>query len=173
MKRRAIRLGIFLLAVWTAVILIGYKKRKDTPASPVSSMVTQAPDGVFLTTFFDPVQVFQKAFWRRPSQDDVILHAERREWSASADDVKQWRWFLAVKPGPALRDWLVSNPFSLVETSAPDNLAMAPDWFPKFSKQFIIQQKADGGLTFMWSADRQLLYASDSGYGFAAPSAEP
>lgn len=173
MKRGAVGLGVALLAGGTAVMLIGSMKRVETPASPVASKVTQAPDGVTLTTLTDPAQVFQKAFWRRPTSEDLILHAERREWSTSADGVKQWRWFLAVNPGLALRDWLASNPFSLTQTVAPDNPAMAPAWFPRVSKPFIIQQKSDGRLTFMWSPDRQTLYATDSGYGFASPSAEP
>lgn len=130
-------------------------------------------DGMSLKTTTDPKLVFQKALWRQPAGDDQILHAERREWSTSADGVRQWRWFLAVKPGPALREWLAGNPFSLRETSSPADLDSAPAWFPKASKEFIVQQKADGHLTFMWSADRQSLYASDSGYGFASPSAGP
>lgn len=171
MKRRALGLGVALLAGGAAVILIISIKRVETPASPVADKITHAPDGMTLTIVTDPVLVFQKAFWRRPVEEDHILHAERREWSTSADGVKQWRWFLAVNPGPALRDWLASNPFSLAGTNGADDFGAAPTWFPKSSKEFIIQQKAGGRLTFMWSADRQSLYASDAGDGFSPPSA--
>ena len=161
------------LAGGTAVILIASLKRVETSVPPAASTLTQASDGMTLTTITDPVLVFQKAFRRRPARDDLILHAERREWSTSAEGAKQWRWFLAVKPGPALRDWLASNPLSLARTVVPDHPAMAPGWFPKVSEEFILQQKSDGHLAFTWSADRLSLYASDSGHGFAAPSAEP
>ena len=170
MDRGAVGMGVFLLAGGTAVILIASVKRVES-VPPAASTLAQASDGMTLTTITDPVLAFQKAFWRRPARDD--LNAERREWSTSAEGVKQWRWFLAVKPGPALRDWLAGNPFSLARTGAPDRPTMAPAWLPKVSKEFILQQKADDHLTFMWSAHRLSLHASDSGYGFAAPSAEP
>jgi hypothetical protein len=128
-------MGVFLLAGGTAGILIASVKRVES-VPPAASTLAQASDGMTLTTITDPVLVFQKAFWRRPARDD--LNAERREWSTSADGVRQWRWFLAVKPGPALREWLAGNPFSLGETSSPADLDSAPAWFPKASKEFII-----------------------------------
>ena len=47
------------------------------------------------TTISDATEVFQKAFWKRPTAADKILNAERREW-ADADGVKRWQWFIAV-----------------------------------------------------------------------------
>jgi hypothetical protein len=173
MKRGVCGLGVILLAGGVAGILIFTMKRVEVPSPPVAGKVAQASDGMAVTTLTDPVQVFQKALWRQPASDDKILHAERREWSTPADGVRQWRWFLAVKPGPALRQWLATNPFFLSGTNSPAVLASASAWFPKATKEFIIQEKSDGRLMLMWSADGQMLYASDSGHGFAAPSSGP
>jgi hypothetical protein len=173
MKRGARWLGAILLVGGAVVILAASIRRVETPASPVAGKAAPVADGMTLTTLYDPVKVFQKAFWRRPVSEDLILHAERREWSTAADGVRQWRWFLAVKPGPALRDWLAGNPFFLTASRAPDDPAAPPSWFPKASEEFTIQQKAGGRLTLMWSADRQSLYATDCGNGFDAPSAGP
>ena len=49
----------------------------------------------------EPVRIFQRAFWVRPTPADKILHAERREWK-DADGVQKWQWFLVVVPSPAL-----------------------------------------------------------------------
>jgi len=130
-------------------------------------------DRLALTTYTDPALVFQKAFWRRPDSADKILHAERREWSEQGKDVREWQWFLAVNPSPNLAEWLKTNPFSLpvfndlykYEGSAPK-----PDWFPNDFAGFKIHKAPQGRFVLLFSAEKNLLYAMDSGAGFAPPT---
>ena len=130
-------------------------------------------DRLALTTSTDPALVFQKAFWRRPDSADKILHAERREWCEQGKDVREWQWFLAVNPSPNLAEWLKTNPFSLpvfndlykYEGSAPK-----PDWFPNDFAGFEIHKAPQGRFVLLFSAEKNLLYAMDSGAGFAPPT---
>ena len=57
------------------------------------------------TTTTANAEVFQKAFWKRPTDDDRILHAERREWSGE-DGISRWQWFIAVQPSRQLTAYL-------------------------------------------------------------------
>lgn len=193
------------------------------PSSAIGGPPVTAADptvsGGTITTITDPVKVFQAAFWRRPSAEDVILNAERREWNApaphanppsasgpgfgstsrnppsaaatispdpgntpppaAAPAVRKWQWFLAVKPGPALKTWLETNPFLLSDHPAspqttavlppedPSGRSPAPDWFPKKTDGFRIQKHHAGSLTFLFSEEGGgTLYATDTGGGF-------
>lgn len=132
----------------------------DLPAAPVG-----------LST--DPELVFRRAFWRRPGQGDTILHAERRESSGDGASVAQWRWFLVVKPGPELRAWLETNPFSLRPVAAPGEAATAADrpaWFAPDWKACEVRQNPEGRFILAYAAGENLLYATDSGHGFAPPA---
>ena len=78
---------------------------------------TTTADGSSLRSISDPLTVFQKAFWRRPEDEDLMLHAERREWSTKADVVRHWQWFIACRPGPEMLDWLAPIPFRFLHQS--------------------------------------------------------
>ena len=69
---------------------------------PVETTAPPPEENVTLRTNDDPQEVFQRAFWRRPTADERILHAERREWVSEEDGVRRWQWFLAVEPSGAL-----------------------------------------------------------------------
>ena len=61
----------------------------------------------------DPAKVFQRAFWASPTDDDEILHAERREWS-DAQGLRKWQWFLVVEPSaPLLKRLRDDNVFGI------------------------------------------------------------
>ena len=102
---------------------------KATAAATMTPDLPAAPEG--LST--DPELVFRRAFWRRPGAGDEILHAERREKAGDGASVAEWRWYLVVKPGPELRAWLATNPFSLHPAPAAAglelNAAGHPVWF--------------------------------------------
>ena len=133
-------------------------------------------DRLALTTSTDPTLVFQKAFWRRPDSADKILHAERREWCEQGKDVREWQWFLAVQPSPELAEWLQTNPFSLPVSNdlyKYEEAAPKPDWFPNDFAGFEIHKAPQGRFVLLFSAEKNLLYAMDSGAGFAPPTRNP
>jgi hypothetical protein len=55
-------------------------------------------------------EVFRRALWRQPSQEDAIHNAERRKW-ADAGGVTRWEWFLSITPGPTLEAGMDTNHF--------------------------------------------------------------
>jgi len=137
----------------------------------VAAAADQPATAVALST--DPELVFRRAFWRRPGPGDTILHAERRETSAAASIVAEWRWFLVLKPSPELRAWLGTNPFSLRPVAAPSeeaNPADRPAWFTPDWKACEVRENPEGRFILAYSSGDNLLYATDSGHGFTAPT---
>jgi len=123
-------------------------------------------------------EVFKRALWRRPTPEDKILHAERREWTKdSHQGVAHWQWFLAVEPGPALKKWLrEKNPFSVqrVAATAVPEIQGAPLWFPtEFSSYEIQAGSPRGSLVLLWSREGDTLYATGSGTGFTPGAPNP
>ncbi len=170
---KAIGAGALLLLVWGAWAVY---RSAPPPAELTRGVPVTGPEGSSLSATTDPAAVYQKAFWRRPGPDDKILHAERREWSASGDGVRKWQWFIAVQPGPLTREWITSNPFALVP--APSGFSLAslenrPAWFPEVTTGFQIQQNRERHLIWIQARDGSVLYATDSGFGFAGPAAKP
>ena len=123
----------------------------------------------------DPQDVFQRAFWRRPTADDRILHAERREWVSEEDGILRWQWFLAVEPGPGLYRWLhEENAFGLAKVAGGtciENLPQAPSWFPDPNKTggCEIRRAVGKMLTLIFEPAGKVVYATDTGRGFAMP----
>jgi hypothetical protein len=120
---------------------------------------------------FPPELVFRRAFWRRPTPEDRILHADRREWSDSGG-VTRWQAFLAVEPGPTLRAWLATNPFSLATVPSPSReIPNPPVWFPKKTDGFTIQQSPIGNMLLLTAPGGSPVYFTDHGQGFTRPAA--
>lgn len=149
-----------------------------TPAAVRPDVRVAAADGATLTSIGDPVAVFQKAFWRRPDKEDIILHAERREWSTSADGLRRWQWFITCRPGPRMTDWLATNPFALPPPAkdagswvSPPEAPPAPEWFPADFTGYQVRKSATGSLVWLRSEDGTLLHATDSGAGFSPAGA--
>jgi len=124
------------------------------------------------STVTDPAAVFQKAFWKRPTSEDSILHAERREWQ-DKDGLSKWQWFIAVKPSPALVDHLIiNNAFMLAASrSGGRQHAEAPEWFSTEAPQTFTNPS--GTFRILWDKENNLLHATDSGSGFRPGAPEP
>lgn len=121
------------------------------------------------TTNTDATEVFQRAFWKRPTEQDEILHAERREW-ADGDGVDRWQWFIAVDPSAELARYLhEQNPFSMSPPKRDVALPMdeLPDWFPSSVDGYEVTQTADGQMIFLLRPDDGRLFATSQGRGFA------
>jgi hypothetical protein len=132
-----------------------------------------APGELALATERDRTLVFQRAFWRMPDADDHIIQAERREWAGADKDVRAWQWFIAVEPGPRLRDWLDTNPFQLRSVTAletPSGAQPAPAWFPRDLAGAVIQQAPGAGFALIHFPGKNQYWATDGGDGFARPA---
>lgn len=129
-------------------------KPRSEPANPPTSTVN------------DPIEVFQKAFWKRPGMNDKVLHAERREW-ADGECVKRWQWFIAVEPSPELVKHLrEDNAFSLVPAAPVPSIPGAPAWFAFQPKEFEVFRLPHGNMRVLFSTTKPLVLATDSGGGF-------
>ena len=150
---------LLALGIWLAF-------RALRPEPPPASV-----PGENLQQNFPPELVFARAFWRRPAEGDRILHADRREWSDSGG-VTRWQAFLAIEPGPALRDWLATNPFSLAKVPAASReTPNPPAWFPRKTEDFTIQQSLIGNMLILTAPGGSPVYFTDHGQGFTRPAA--
>jgi hypothetical protein len=121
----------------------------------------------------DPVKIFQRAFWASPTDEDTILHAERREWS-DAEGVLKWEWFLVVEPSPALlRRLRDDNVFGLVPATSAAAIGNAPGWFRFDTGKVSVLKSPRGRLQLIFSKNDRTLYATDSGRGFVRGAPEP
>ena len=142
-----------------------------TAPATVSAPAIPPAETLARTVHFDTV--FARALWRRPQPEDVIKNAERREWS-DAEGVTRWDWFLEVQPGPALRTWLDTNPFSLHKSESPTPAippaeALRPEWFPKEATGFEVFVSSSSSFLMLLDPATQKIYLSDSGGGLAKP----
>lgn len=161
----------------TGIIWFVWSK-PDSPAVRAAALnpvlVTEPGESVALEA--DSEQVFRRAFWRHPTKEDIIHHAERREWSeTSSQDLRRWQWFLQVSPGPELLEALRDEAkFDLTLTTVPrswSSLAPPPRWFsPADSVDgYQVYQSPRGGMTLFHLPEKNLLFAADEGYGMASP----
>jgi hypothetical protein len=166
-----------VLAATPYVYLIpACRKAPEQPTDPPPTEHPEAP-GTTLQTTGDAQEIFRRAFWREPSTADQILHAERREWISETDGVRRWQWFLCVKPGPELAEWLrTENPFLTlpIDPSTYQPPATSPDWFAAASTQTAeIHRNSDSGLTLLFDPKNNLLHATDAGHGFRVVTSRP
>jgi hypothetical protein len=122
----------------------------------------------------DAAMVFQKAFWKRPSAGDNILHAERREWK-DGDVIRKWQWFISVEPSPELLKYLrEDNAFRLSTAPSVPVITGAPDWFTVDPADTEALQAPGGQMRLFFSKSKRVLFATDSGGGFrqGAPELE-
>lgn len=164
-----------------AVILAVIHVSRPTPHQP-TPIPTVAGETVAVTT--EPAEIFRRAFWRQPARTDQILRAERREWidAASAPAVSRWQWFIALHPSPELlRDLRNPETFGLAPVAADTparpwinaTSAPLPAWFPASTDgSFEILQSPSAGLSLLYRARDNTLYATDQGGGFA-PATPP
>lgn len=162
---------ILTLAAVAVAAYCGFRPGRLPPAGPPSVDPASLHEGT-LKLSTDPAEVFTRALWRRPSADDRILHAERREWTIDeAGGVAHWQWFLAVEPGAALTTWLRDeNPFSLHPRAGAPAPAIdgAPAWFPRDFADYDVRAGGSGGnMVFLFSRTDGAFYATSSGAGFA------
>ncbi|MES2705814.1 MAG: hypothetical protein V4726_04350 [Verrucomicrobiota bacterium] len=168
-KPAIISTALAVIAAGTVAALLRGTRPLPESASTAPPMPPMAGT---LTRGEDPKAVFQRAFWRRPAEEDHILHAERREWADEGKETTHWQWFIAMEPGAAFTAWLKeSNPFALQlrrENVSFRTHANVPAWFPAAAAPdaYEIHQAEGGQMTLLFSRQQNLLYATDAGKGF-------
>lgn len=162
MKHLLILLSAMLLAA------IGWWLGSPGPP-PLVPNPTQAAHPPPTSTVNDPVTVFQNAFWKRPTAEDHILNAERREWR-DGTAISRWQWFISVKPSPLLVAHLITdNAFALSPSldGMPRQAENAPIWFPEEADTGVqVFTENSGAFTLIWDEQDNLLHATGSGGGF-------
>ena len=173
------------VVVWGLLLVCGllargWILRQPVPTQPVPSLPASLepvaaplpePPVETLARNLNAQEVFRRALWRRPQEDDVIQNAERREWS-DAEGVTRWEWFLVVTPGSVLDAWLNTNPFSLQKVERPReggpvSSSGAPEWFPKDFPGKEIFQSNVGNFLLVRDAANGRIFLADSGGGLA------
>ena len=140
-------------------------------AEPLLLVVPRSPAATSVES--DPVEVFKRAFWRRPTPVDKILHAERREW-ADASGLRKWQWFIKVEPSPELVRYLRDdNSFGLTTMSSVPKFQDAPAWFKLPPTGAEIFQAPRGDMYLIFCDRENVLYAAASGGGFHPGAPEP
>ncbi len=121
----------------------------------------------------DPAEVFRRVLWRHPSPAEQLVQAERREIVDETGAVRAWAAFLVFQPGRELSEWLFSaDPFALSPVAGPSVPESAPAWFPSaevLGRCSAYRSRTSALLVFR-DEKTGLLYVSDAGSGFAAPS---
>jgi hypothetical protein len=164
------------IAIATAVLLgalVYYLVSRDHPSAPSAPSVPSVPSALPTATLTDAAEIFQKAFWKRATAGDEILHAERREWS-DAEGVAKWQWFIAVKTSPELLKYLRDdNAFGLV----PAQSAVVPDekpaWFSFDPSEVSVLTSPRGNMQLVFQTRDNTLYATDAGGGLQRGAPEP
>jgi hypothetical protein len=167
---RMVFLTLVAVAAW-----LGYRMAAPQQDAPTLVAVPKAAHslGKPSSTISDPTEVFQKAFWKRPTANDHILHAERREWS-DAHGVKQWQWFIAVQPSPELVKHLRDdNAFNLRRSKGLQPVENSPEWFRFKADGAEAFEAPRGTMQLSFRASDNVLYATDAGGGFHAGAPEP
>jgi len=168
---------IALISVAGVLLLAGLAAFRfgslSSGAAPAKSSAIAWRQEAPTTTVTDSEEIFKRAFWRRPSSEDEILHAERHEWR-DGDGLQRWQWFLVVKASAQLiKDLRDDNAFGLVPGSESSLNPEAPNWFVFKPGDFSVFRSPHSGMRLMFSKTDSTLYATDSGRGFTKGAPEP
>ena len=139
------------------------------PEQPAPKAAVVEPPTKTLT---DGPALFRRAFWKKATDADKILHAERREWG-EGEGLKKWQWFLVVEPSAELLKYL-RDPNTYGLSPAPDLAAVegTPDWFTFNAADFETMRVSTGNMRISFHRTKPLIYANDFGSGFTAGAKE-
>jgi len=164
-----ILISALVLLSWLGWRQLEPRKSESPKPGPPISWIGAPPDRVVM----DPALVFQRAFWRSPTTEDEILHAERYEWH-DAEGVTKWSWFIELKPSPELIKYLRDdNAFGLTRTSSVTWTDEKPAWFKFESTKAVVMKSMQTNLQLVFMTAENTLYATDSGFGTRRGAPEP
>jgi hypothetical protein len=163
------RVFIIIAMALIAATLVWWKALPESRSDETPPSHSPPPTA----THTNPTEIFEKAFWRRPTAEDHILNAERREWS-DANGLQKWQWFIAVRPSPGLVKHLrEDNVFGLVPTDFVPRHVGDPSWFNFESKTADVLRAPRGDMRLIFNKADQTLLATASGTGFRPGAPEP
>ena len=146
-----------LIVAWIGWQMSAGRSSEAAPEAGTSVVGGSEPPTKTVT---DTVEIFKRAFWRRPAPEDEILHAERQEWS-DAEGLQRWRWFLVVKASPALvKNLREENAFGLLPSEPVPPPGDAPGWFAFQAGDFELLQSPDRSMRLFFSKSDNTLYAT-------------
>jgi hypothetical protein len=147
---------------WVGWRLSGFQERLPAQGEPPIPWKGAPPD----RTEVDPVKIFERAFWRRPTGEDQIIHAERHEW-LDAGGVTKWQWFIEVKASAELLKYLRDdNAFGLIRGQSASLPDARPHWFNFKSGEATVMKSPQANLQLIFRSNDNVLFATDSGAGF-------
>lgn len=166
-------LTVLIPAVVLAAAAGWYWSGDGNPTTPPQPPAAPRPGPPPTKTLTDPAAIFNKAFWRQPSGEDRIIHAERNEWS-DAEGLTRWEWFIGVKASPELLRYLrEENAFGLSPAPAAVLPEGRPAWFTFDPAAVTVMASRRGKLQLIFDNGSNQLFASDSGNGFQRGAAAP
>jgi hypothetical protein len=170
-QKRPALVGFLAIALVASSLVWTWRPKTVTPPElprPRAS-VAEPPT----KTLTDGPELFRRAFWKRATAGDNVLHAERREWG-DRDGLKKWQWFLVVEPSAELLRYLrEENAFGLSPASALSADEETPDWFHFEAADFDTLRARTGNMLVSFHRSKALLYATDFGSGFTAGAKAP
>lgn len=163
---------IALAALAVAGLVWALLPEKTTPPAQSASVIKKPvaePPSKILT---DAPALFRRAFWKKATAADKILHAERREWG-EGEGLKKWQWFLVVEPSPELLKYLrEENAFGLTAATPIPAAEGTPDWFAYQEADVETLRTRTGSMRVSFHRTKPLLYATAFGAGFTPGAKE-
>lgn len=151
---------VLFIVVIATIGLNYYREGERNESAPIVQGKRPAPPTSVNTK---PAEVFQRAFWRRPSAADKIICAERREW-ADFSGLKKWQWFIQVEPSPELMKYLRDeNSFRLTAVAHFLESQDAPVWYAPPAVGVEILQSPRGNMCLIFERTKNLIWAHSSG----------
>lgn len=142
------------------------------PPAPPSSVIKKTAAEPPTKTITDGPVLFQRAFWKKATAADKILHAERREWG-EGEGLKKWQWFLVVEPSPELLKYLrEENAFGITPATAIPAAEGTPDWFAYQEADVETLRTRTGSMRVSFHRTKPLIYATAFGAGFTPGAKE-
>jgi hypothetical protein len=164
--------AVIVIAAAALVAFTGWWLASPENRSDKSDETHRAYKSPPTTTLTDSTTVFEKAFWKHPTANDKILHAERREWSDAAG-LQKWQWFIEVEPSPELIKHLRDdNAFNLIASTSSKPIEGAPIWFTVSSDASTLSSP-QSNMRISFDSKSHRLHATDSGTGFRPGAPEP
>lgn len=155
-----------VVCVAAAAVFFWWRPEKPAPPVPPAPVTAKTQGPAPTSVNADPAEVFQRAFWKRPTSEDRIEAAERREW-ADDNGVRKWQWFIKLKPSAALVKHLrEDNAFDLRPREKALAIEGAPSWFSFKNGEVEILEAPSGQMRLVFGKDNGVLFATDSGGGF-------